>query len=472
MPALTDLSMLMIRTMRYAEGYELARQALAIDTYDGAANYYYALNAMHLGKLTDAKDGFDIATLSPEYRNAAYTELAELSLKEGDYTKTLAYVEKGLDNNRNNLNLLQYKAVVYRLQGDFSQADNQLKSIEQIDPLNHFSRFERYLLEKSDATKKNFTSLIRNELPHETYLELGIWYHRLGLIREAERVFEMAPDHAEILYWRAYLSNKAGKDFQPLLTAATGSSPLLVFPFRTESEEVLKWAATKVDDWHPNYYLSLISMAKNDSIQALQWLALCQDKSDYAPLYASRGILKRFIQPNDAMMDYKKAAQLAPNEWRYGKIMIELLISQQNNVEALNVSKAFHSRLPDHMLLNMLHARVLMLNQKYKESIDVLAKLHVIPFEGSTEGRQLWREDWLLLAAEQIRAKQYSKALKSIERAREWPENLGVGKPYPQDVDVKAEDWLKSVCVERMNHGNTVNDDMIIEQLHSLMGKK
>jgi len=475
MPALTELSMLMVRAARYSEGYDLARRALAIDTYDGAANYAYGLNAIKLGKLTDARDGFDIATLSPDYRGAAYTVLSEISLRAGDLDKTLVYIEKGLDNNRNNLNLLQYKALVYRLKGDKAQALLQLQLIDQIDPLNHFVRFEKYMLDNSEQASKNFTSLIRNELPHETFLELGIWYFKLGLNNEAEKVFELAPANAEIRYWQAYLAFKAGKPYQSLITVAAGSSPNLVFPFRTESAEVMKWASSVNNDWQPTYYLALISMAKNDSVQAARLLASCGEKPDYAPFYATRGLLNRFMHPNDVLTDFRKAAHLSPTEWRYGKMMIEWLIGQQNYVEALNVSKLYTTQNPDHVLMNMLQARVLMLNKKYKESIDLLAKLHIIPFEGSTDGRNLWREDWLMLAVAQMSAKQYPKALASIEQARAWPENLGVGKPYAEDLDERAENWLKELCVAQSNHSKAKpleSDDAIILHLKSLMSNQ
>jgi tetratricopeptide (TPR) repeat protein len=214
-------------------------------------------------------------------------------------------------------------------------------------------------------------------------------------------------------------------------------------------------------------------MAKNDSIKALKLLTACEEKPDYAPFYATRGLLKRFILPDEALIDFKKAATLSPNEWRYGKMIIELLINRQDYAEALNVSNVYSSQHPDHILLNMIHAKALLLNKKYIKSINVLTKLHVIPFEGSTDGRQLWREDWLLQAVEQISNKQYTKALKSIERAKEWPENLGVGKPYQEDIDEKAEEWLKTVCVECMNKKESMESaEVIIHKLYSLMGKK
>ena len=80
--------------MRYAEALETSKRALSIDTYDGGANYYYALINLQLNNITDAKDGFDIATLSQEYRSAAYTELAKIYFKEKDFDRAITMVQK------------------------------------------------------------------------------------------------------------------------------------------------------------------------------------------------------------------------------------------------------------------------------------------------------------------------------------------------------------------------------------------
>jgi hypothetical protein len=36
-----------------------------------------------------------------------------------------------------------------------------------------------------------------------------------------------------------------------------------------------------------------------------------------------------------------------------------------------------------------------------------------------------------------------------VASAREWPENLGAGKPYPEDVDERLEDWVQALCLEK-----------------------
>ena len=52
----------------------------------------------------------------------------------------------------------------------------------------------------------NFKSMIRNELPHETYLEIATYYTNLRLDADALRVLEAAPDQAVVRY--TYLSSE------------------------------------------------------------------------------------------------------------------------------------------------------------------------------------------------------------------------------------------------------------------------
>src|SRR5207249_2123061 len=153
-----------------------------------------------LGNTTDAKDGFDIATLSPEYRSAAYTELGKLYLKEKNFGKAIAYAAKALDYNRYNITALQLQAVVYRYQNDSVKAEEILNTILSYDPLNHFAGFEKYLSHSSEENKKKFLALIQNELPQETFLELGIWYYTIGCNDECEKVLSLSPVSTEVIY--------------------------------------------------------------------------------------------------------------------------------------------------------------------------------------------------------------------------------------------------------------------------------
>ncbi|WP_315814864.1 hypothetical protein [Paraflavitalea speifideaquila] len=193
LPALTKLAALFFRNLRYAESLELTRRALAIDTHDGAANYYYGLVNATLGHLVDAKDGLDLAALSVDYRSAAYTALSKLYLRGKDYQKTLTYADKALAFNRYDLSAYESKAIALRYLRQQQNAVSVLDTILTLDPLSHFARFENYLWESSKQKRDSFTSLIRNEQPRESYLELAISYFNTGCIEEAIEVLKLAP---------------------------------------------------------------------------------------------------------------------------------------------------------------------------------------------------------------------------------------------------------------------------------------
>jgi predicted Zn-dependent protease len=96
----------------------------------------------------------------------------------------------------------------------------------------------------------------------------------------------------------------------------------------------------------------------------------------------------------------------------------------------------------------MLLAKALLSNKKFRECSDLLDKITILPYEGATDGRELYREAWLMQAAQQIHSAKYTSALKLIERARQWPPNLGVGKPYDADIDMRLEDYMEAICFE------------------------
>ncbi|MDB5021720.1 MAG: hypothetical protein JWQ28_2847 [Pedobacter sp.] len=83
------------------------------------------------------------------------------------------------------------------------------------------------------------------------------------------------------------------------------------------------------------------------------------------------------------------------------------------------------------------------------------SQTNILPFEGATTGRRIYRQALLNLALEKIRHKRYAEALPFIERSRLWPEQLGAGKPYPEYVDERLEDWLSYSCLKALKRPGT-----------------
>lgn len=434
LPALADMSMLMYRNMRYDEALDFAKKALSIDTYDDAANYYYGLINAKKGMIADAKDGFDIAALNIKYRSAAYTELATLYFRESNFERSIDYANKAIDFNRYAVDAYQLLAVIYRLQNDKEKADKAVNTVLNFDPLNHFARFEKYLLDDSGENKAKFTGLITNELPQQTYLELAIWYYNAGRNEDALKVLQLSPGNAETVYWKAFLENKPVND-QDL-------NPEMVFPFRNETAEILQQLILHNDNWVLKYHLALIEWNNNNETAAKKLFDEIGTQPQHAPFYAARAALYKKINTEKELEDLQHAIALDPAQWRYAKSLIIFYLSQNKIVNAVNLAATYHSKLPGNYLIGMLYAKTLLLNNQYKDAVIQLQKINILPNEGAIEGRQLYKQALLMLALEEMKKGKYKEALNNISLARLWPENLGGGKPYSEDIDERLQDWL------------------------------
>jgi tetratricopeptide (TPR) repeat protein len=434
-PASVEMAALANRHADYLAARDFARDALSVDTYDPGANYQMGRASAALGREADAQDAFSIAALSPAWRAAACVELAKVFLRQKRYDRALASAEESLDNNRLNLDAFRLEACIYRLQGNSRAAEATLESLLKLDPLNHFARFEQYLLGK--ARRQEFTGMIRNELPAETFLELAAWYRSAGLDADAAKVLDLAPPSAEVLYWLAYL-----RQDRNLLAQAQAASPAFVFPFRPEAIPVFEWAGQQTQAWQPKYYLALIHWSQGQLAPARKLFAACGDEPAFGPFYAARAQ----INEENAGRDLQRAAQLDPGQWRYGAMLARNYLQQEDFRAALAVAADYAARFPSNGTLAVLHAKSLLAAGHNQAAADLLSSLILLPCEGSTEAHALLCQAKLMLAVERMKHEDFPEALRLIEAARQWPENLGAGKPYPEDVDERLEDWLTYQC--------------------------
>jgi tetratricopeptide (TPR) repeat protein len=463
LPALVELAGLYYRNMRYAEALKLARHALSIDTEDGGANFIFGLINDRLGDEINARDGFDIASLDPAYRSAAEGELARLYLRDNNLSRAAVSAVKASAAQPLDIDALELQAVIARVQGDTALARVTLERILSLDPLNHFARFERDLAD-SPQGMRSFTALIRDELPQETYLELGIWYTGCGRVQEAIRVLSLAPPVTEVRLWLAWLQQRgAGSGAVPGgVPDTTVLSPAGAFPFRSETgrllEDLIRADDRRIrragDDWVLRYMLALIYKDRNRVKEARDLLASCGEPA-FAPLYAVRAALAPTADSASALHDLQRACTL-DNQWRYKKLLAEFYIGHSDTIDAERIAGDYYRAHPADYVMGMLYAKILLFNRKYAESDKVLTSLTIIPFEGATAGRELYREDKLMQALELMKRRRYAKALEFIAAAKRWPESLGVGEPYKEDEDLRWENWMSAYCEAAMKKAPAV----------------
>lgn len=417
--------------------------------YDADANYIYGVIARRMGNLTDAKETFGWAARSMKYRASANCLLGEVYLLDKDYDRAHEFLNRSLDYDVHNIKTLQDLSTLYRLGKEPEQANKTLDRILAIDPLDHLARFERYLLDPSPAKLHEFKSLIRNELPHETYLEAAMHYVSLGLDGDAVRLLDVAPAQPEIRYWAAYLSRDRDPDKSRRLVAEAASlSPILVFPFREEAVPMFLWATkTQPSEWKPKYYLGLLYWGLGRRAEALSALDEPGDAPDYPSFYVARAYLRRESDPARAQKDYERAYAVDKDSWRSAFHLGNFYTARGMHDKALAVTVEASKRYPDEDLIKILLARTYLNNQRYQDCYGVLEKATILPFEGQRDVHELYVHCQLSLGLKDLKQKRYREATEWIEKSKEFPERLGTGKPF--NPDYRMQDYLLMIAYEK-----------------------
>lgn len=437
-----QLAELYYRKGDYKQGLAHARQALSWDTYHPQANYMAGVIYRAKGDFVNAKESLAWAARSMAFRSAAYGQMAEIYLQEKDLVRAGTYAQKSLDFNRYNINALQVLAIQQRKSDKRQAALQTLDQLREVDPLNHLAFFEAYLLDKSAANKQAFLDRHRSEFPVQTFLELAIDYHNKGQASNALDVLALAPQHPLVQLWQAYLKG------DPQLEAVTGAPSAFVFPFRRETIDALEWATQQSSHWKLKYYLALNYWGKERPTEAAALLQACGSEPDFAPFYLSRAHLLEQQQGTDAWADLQKAALLNPSDWRIQRSISSYLQAKGKTKEALAFAKKAYQQYPDNNAIGMDYARLLIATQQYDNSIKVLKAQQVLPFEGASEGRKLYEQAHLGAALDKIKQKQYQPAVSLLQTSKEWPEQLGVGKPY--DTEERMSDFLLAFCHQQL----------------------
>jgi tetratricopeptide (TPR) repeat protein len=430
------------------KGLTYAARALSIRKYDAQANYQYGVLARRLDHLIDAKETFGWAARSLEFGSAAYCQLAEISLQEKLNADAAEYATKALEDNAHNINASIVLALARARLGQTRKARALLDALLATDPLNHTARFARYLLEPTLSRLQECRSLIRTELPHETYLETALWFVRLGYEGEALRILSEAPPHPMVHYWRGYLlRHRDERRSKELVEMGNRRSPALVFPFREESIPVLQWASRVSPSWKTSYYLGLLLWGKGRKGDALECFDSCGTPDDFPVFFIARGLLKQQTGRADVQSDFDRAVALDRSSWRAWHFAIASLAQSGKNDEALRRARDAVDTCPGNLVLSMDLAGSLYTAGAYDECLTMLNRQNILPYEGSWEAHDLFVRANLSRALEAMAKSDWRGALASLEQSKAFPENLGTG--MPDAPDYRLQDCLGAFCMEK-----------------------
>jgi tetratricopeptide (TPR) repeat protein len=447
--ALTRTAELYARRGEYDQGLAFAGKALEIDMYDPGANFIYGTLARRTGRLVDAKETLGWAARSLEYRSGAYAALSEIALVEKDYDLAGEYGRRAVDYNKYNVGAYETQAVALRKAGKTAAAKRFIEAdLLRIDPLDHLARFELYLLEPTAKNLDAFRSMIRNELPHESFLEMALSYLRWNCDGDAVEVLKQAPEYPTVFYMLSRLTTSSPEESLSYLEKASALSPAFAFPFREDEIPLFEWAAAaRPGDWKPKYYLGLIFWAKGRIHEAEELFAQC-DAADFAPLFLSRAMLHRDADPARAVADYERAVALDPKAWRAWHLLVEFQTSRNERDAALSSARKAAEIFPKETPVKIDLVKALLNAGRFDEAAAVLDTIEALPFEGASEIHALFVRTHVQLGLGKLMARDWAGAVRELDRSKGYPEKLGTGKPF--DPDFRIQDYLLGLAYGKL----------------------
>jgi len=289
-------------------------------------------------------------------------------------------------------------------------------------------------LNSSKYSWDTYLSQINNEYSDQTHLELAISYFNRGIDEDSIELLERISINNPINQaWLAYL-----KKDKSILNSAKLLSPEFVFPFRRETIEVLKWSVLNSDDWKWKYYLALNYWAKDSDEEALEIMNSLKDIPNYGPFYAARASLKEKMDKKDISQDLERSILLSSESWPIQLNAVKYYQSTNNWKRALELSTKVNDKFPNNFDVQIMHVKSLLNENRFDDAILFLDKANVLPSEMARESRQLYEWVNLAKAIEFLKMNNIDQARVYIEKSREWPKNLGIGKPYNPDESLQG----------------------------------
>ncbi|HLH52968.1 MAG TPA: DUF5107 domain-containing protein [Verrucomicrobiae bacterium] len=474
-----SLGLLLMRRGQFAKAEPFFRSAIQTQTRHnpnpphGEAHYYLGVCLTYLGRWDEAFDAFYKATWNSAWQDAACLNLARISTRRGHFTEALQFVGDALARNARNQKKLHLKTVLLRKLGRLDEARLCADSALEFDPLDFGARNELALLGNPVAREKLLEMMGNNA---QSYLAIAADYSQPGAFKEAIELLELclkrlavadrqsptrAPGHvAEVgmpnarpmlLYFLAYYSflNKEAKRARAFFKSARACSPDRCFPNSLDSIVALEWALTQnPSDGRASFYLGNLWYDKRQVREA----AVCWERARrYEPKFPTvrRNLalvyFNKHKKSSKALKSMEEAFALDPTDARV-LFELDLLrkrvgISPKKRLALLQEHRGLVEARED-----LLIEFITLLNSlgHHRSAFDLLMARKFHPWEGG-EGKVtgqyvvslVERAKELLGISEPSRdpadhpgnpVEAARLAIRLLERARVYPENLGEGK--------------------------------------------
>ncbi|MCK0147149.1 DUF5107 domain-containing protein [Arenibacter sp. F26102] len=461
--ALVKLAELEYRKTNYDLALEYANTVLRMDTYNSSANYMAGIIYRAKDDAINSLESLGWAARDIKYRSVAYAQIAEIYLADKNYSRAETYANKSLDFNTYGINAREVLLLLHRANNDQDAFNLEKERILSIDPLNYLVAIETArLIDESSDFKIDLN--IQNEFKEETLLTQALRYNELNFKSEAILTLSSSFKSPKNQLWSAYLQKDSDPNASELLLNAMLSEPIdFIFPYRRETIPVLEWATAKNTNWKLKYYLAQNYIAVGLKTKGINILKELANEPDSPVFYRFRA--KLYLADLDtyssksALEDLQKALDLQPNDWKVWEenILLNQLLEEDKN--AYSLSKKAYKKFPKNYNIGLAYAKSLLNLEHYQQVSKILEDIQVLPYEHANESRNIYEKAYIAMAVQEIKKEKYTNALAVLEKAKKWPENIGVGKPYTPDERIC--DYLTAITLDKLGKHNESKEVML-----------
>jgi tetratricopeptide (TPR) repeat protein len=433
-----------VKQWRYEEAEQFLQKAADklkvkyIQPKEGELFYYLALAQKGVGKNEEAYRNFFQATWYYEWFSSAFYQLALIESNQGNYEKALDFIKYAYSTNNNEGNLVLLYSALLRKQGNTKEALTLINKLLEFDPINFSAVYEKELLQGNSSLikwHKNMQDLDNN------YIDIALTYTKAGLFDDAVRLLSSLenPKNPLVFYYLAWLyeKNNQSSKAKDMLASANGLSFEYCFPFREETENVLKYAVKKDSLNAGAYYLLgnlLYDKRPNEAMEA--WNKAISVKEEFPMVWRNLAFGSFYNKNNiEKSIEFMKKAIAEDNNhplW-YTELVNYYDLSQSDFRECLAIMEKNIEVVKKDVTAPQSLVKLYNLNGEYDKAIELLKSHHFRTWEGNREIHDLYIDSHTLKALELMNNGQNEAAIEELNTAMLYPENLEVGKPLDDE---------------------------------------
>lgn len=416
---------------------------------DGEMLYYLGVVSLQLNKIKEAEAFFWKSTWYPGFQSASYLYLSQIYWSQNNTKDALSAIDNSILLSGNSTQSKFVKAYYLSKLNKVKEARTLLNENLEFDHLDYLSGIYLAMLDKNDAEISKIIS--RMGIPLQEVVEVSTFFSSVGAYKEAvyllDYVMNNCPKFAStpmqknavepftvsplLNYMAGYYCSLSGQKDKALnyYKTAAAMSPDYFFPSRVEEMNMLKDVIKlNPSDSKAHYYLGNLLYFYNQTDEAiLSWKKSAEIAPNYGMVYRNLGFVadEKLNDQKVAVEYYKKAIAIDNTN---PKFFNELDILE----EALKVpGKDRLARMDKNKKTIFKHddatSRLVYLyveNGNYDKALNILNTRHFRVWEGGRTVYNQFVDAHLLKGINYLNKKQNKKALDEFLAAGTFPRNL------------------------------------------------